>query len=243
MNKINNFNILAGSFSALGYTISVGWISPNVELLQSDQTHLTSGPLSNETLSWVTSIINIGGLIGSVFYGVLADYIGRRKTLILIAIPLIASWIMVAVGTTSIELLISRFLNGFGGGGVFVGLPMYIAEVVYDEKRGFFASFLPLSHGTGILTGFIVGSYCHYLATPILAIVLQVAFIAAFIYLPETPQFLFIKNKVDESRKSLRFFRSKETEIEFEKEFELLKENMIKRVTSNEKVTLSDFSK
>lgn len=220
----------------------MGWISPNVELLQSKNTPLSSGPLSNETLSWVTSIINIGGLIGSVIYGKLADHIGRRKTLILIAIPLIVSWIMVVIGETAIELLISRFLNGFGGGGVFVVLPMYIAEVVYDEKRGFFASFIPLSHGTGILLGYIVGSYFDYLATPILAVILQVAFIVAFIYFPETPQFLFIKNKEDESRQSLKFFRNNDLEIEFNKEFEHLKETMIKRVTSNEKVTLSDFS-
>lgn len=213
-----------------------------MELLQSEYTPLKSGPLSDEELSWVTSIMNIGGVIGTLIFGPLADYIGRKKSLLIIAIPLIFNWLMVAFGKNMIVLLIARLLSGIAGGGIFVVLPLYISEVAQDDKRGLFSTFLILNHGIGVLIGYIAGTYLSYFATPMVSLVLPIAFAASISFFPETPQYLLTHNKSIEARKALEFLRSGNPIETLNDEFQHLVETMKKRITMNNKFEMKDFS-
>lgn len=47
---------------------------------------------------------------------------------------------------------------------------------------------------TGILLGYTAGAYVSYQNIPYVFIILPVIFLATFIFFPETPQFLLIKN-------------------------------------------------
>lgn len=115
--------------ATISYSIGVGWVSPMLPILLTDESPLTSGALTVEESSWVSSILCIGGLIGTILFGWMIDRFGRRMSGLLCAIPLIASWALIAFGDDFIELLIGRFLCGFGGGGAFVVIPVYVSEI------------------------------------------------------------------------------------------------------------------
>lgn len=83
-------NPLPVNLISISYGATAGWPSSAALLLKSDQlTPLSCGALSNDQLSWIGSLMGIGGLIGSILFGWLADRAGRKLTLCLIALPAI----------------------------------------------------------------------------------------------------------------------------------------------------------
>lgn len=57
--------------------------------------------------------------------------------------------------------------------------------------RGFLGSFLVLFCNIGILLAYVLGNYVSYTTFPIVFLVLPIVFFIGFIFLPETPQYLF----------------------------------------------------
>lgn len=61
-------------------------------MLQSFDTPINNGiPLSNLQISWITSLLSLGGLVGGLIAGSLADVFGRKRTLLALAFPQIVS--------------------------------------------------------------------------------------------------------------------------------------------------------
>lgn len=74
------------------YGIAVGWPSKNLVILQSLESPLQTGPLTISEASWIGSILCIGGALGSVSFGWLADVIGRKHAVTLICVPSAVSY-------------------------------------------------------------------------------------------------------------------------------------------------------
>lgn len=81
----------------------------------SDATPLVSGPLSNEEISWLGSINNIGALGGVIVFGFITSFLGTKKSILLLCVPSIAFWFLVYFGTTYYHLLFARFFTGCTG--------------------------------------------------------------------------------------------------------------------------------
>lgn len=64
-------------------------------LYDSDNSPLPSGRVQINELAWIGSMLGIGGLAGTVVIGWLTDRIGRKHSLIAMAVPLI---VMTAFG-------------------------------------------------------------------------------------------------------------------------------------------------
>lgn len=71
--------------------IGVGWASPTINLLTSDDTPLPSGKIDMDEASWIASLLCVGGLIGNVLFGFIANKFGRKKPLLAISIPIVVS--------------------------------------------------------------------------------------------------------------------------------------------------------
>lgn len=65
----------------------MGWLSPSLLVLQSDDTPLTNGPINNETASWVGAATYIGGVVGNFMFMAILKYFGRKKTFCVLALP------------------------------------------------------------------------------------------------------------------------------------------------------------
>lgn len=74
-----------------------GWSSSAVPLLMAGVASDLGGieRLTSEQASWVTSLLNLGSLFGSIPAGYLSFYFGRRKFLMMLAGLLAISWMFI----------------------------------------------------------------------------------------------------------------------------------------------------
>ncbi|XP_055684814.1 facilitated trehalose transporter Tret1-like [Lutzomyia longipalpis] len=189
------------------YGITIGWASPSIPLLQSDTSPLLSGPITEEEGSWINSIMCVGGLVGTIFFGWMGDYFGRKWSLYLVALPQIASYLLILIALDVEYLYVSRFLGGFGGGGVFVLVPLFVTEIAEDSIRGTLGACLILIVNFGILVGLAICGYLDFFVAPLIPITILIVFLILFQFLPETPQYLLMRKRKTEAEVSFRFYR------------------------------------
>ena len=68
---------------------------------------------SADQMSWISSLLNIGALIGSLFGGFMIDWVGRRRTVIT-PIPLfIASWILITLAVDTSKIILKEMISYF----------------------------------------------------------------------------------------------------------------------------------
>lgn len=99
---------------------------------------------------------------GGMFFGPLADRIGRNRvlstTMIMMAIGTFCIGIIpdpVALGIGApLLMLVARLLQGFSTGGEYGNAMTFIAEYAPDKRRGFFGSWLEM----GTLVGYTLGA-------------------------------------------------------------------------------------
>src|SRR5579863_7367314 len=105
-----------------------------------------------------------GAMFGALFFGWLADRIGRRKVFLMTVINFsIATGILTLTPDKAwLFLSIFRFLVGFGVGGLYcVDLPL-VQEFVPASKRGMVGGLVTASVPVGVLLGAALGAF----ATP-----------------------------------------------------------------------------
>lgn len=192
----------------MAHGCAMGWISPFIPYLRSTETHLLSGPLTSDDLSWIGSLLSIGGMIGSILFGSITEKIGKKNAMFLLVIPHLCFWALVYFGTHAYHLYIARFLAGITGGGALRTLTLYVTEMSENRIRGALGSLLFLSLASGILLVFILGAYLDYFLVPLVILVLPAAYFVSLFFLYDTPVSLLARNKPNEAFKSLKFYRT-----------------------------------
>lgn len=100
---------------ALSHGLGLGWSSPATQYFASSSTHLTGGAASHSDLSWIGASITLGALVGTLFAGFLADCLGKKMTLMIMALPNFAFWVMIYYGKTVTVIIVGRFVSGITG--------------------------------------------------------------------------------------------------------------------------------
>lgn len=114
---------------AIGHGMTLGWLSPALQVLQSDDTPLSSGPLTVAQTSWIGSFVTITGVVGVLFFTILSDRFGRKLALCFLGIPHIGFWFSVLFGTQYYHLYIGRLISGMATGGVVACIPLFISDI------------------------------------------------------------------------------------------------------------------
>jgi sugar porter (SP) family MFS transporter len=150
-----------------------------------------------------------GILAGMIVAGYLTDRIGRRGTLIFGAVLLIIS----ALGTTMPKTLliwnVFRIVGGVGGGLTSIASPVYISEIAPAEKRGALVTFNILA----VVLGALLSNLATYLIARFLgtnpecwrwmfasAALPMMIFLVGLFFIPESPRWLFMQDRVPEAR-------------------------------------------
>lgn len=76
---------------SLGGGASISWTSPYLSLLQSEDKSPLGKAISASEASWIGSLLAIGALSGSFFFGWLSEKFGRFRALNFAAVPQIVS--------------------------------------------------------------------------------------------------------------------------------------------------------
>ncbi|KAF5295172.1 hypothetical protein FQR65_LT10560 [Abscondita terminalis] len=183
--------------------MSGSWISPVLSLLTSDKTPLET-TLTNFEESWVVSGEKLGSLVGCIIAAYLTDKIGRKRILLLSAIPFCVSMMGATLAKTATVFIILRFIGGLGTGIVFVVLPIYVGEIADKDIRGRL-NVLRIILGTlGSVYVYSVGPFISYIVLSITCGIVPIVFALIFVFMPESPHFLIKTCKVAEATESLR---------------------------------------
>nr|XP_027220999.1 facilitated trehalose transporter Tret1-like [Penaeus vannamei] len=191
-----------------------------------------SPPNSNSDLritppeaSWFASSANLGAVVGGLIGGLAANHIGRRGTLLAVAPPFIAGWLMIALAYNFALLIAGRVLTGVCMGAVCSVAPPYIGEFASADIRGTLGSCFQVMLTTGILYAFFLGAVVgNWRIQALLCMLPPGLLLVSMYFAKESPIFLLAKGKDEEAEKSLQFFRGKNYNIQ--EELKVLKESI-----------------
>jgi len=149
----------------------------------------------------------IGQIVGALGAGVLANAIGRKKSVLLI---LVAYAVFALLGAFSVSfpmLLTARFLLGLTIGVTVVVIPVYVAETAPAAVRGSLLTAYQLAIVSaliiGYLTGYLLAGTHSWRWMLGLAAVPATLLLPLVIRLPETARWYLLKGRVDDARVAL----------------------------------------
>eukprot|EP00092_Neocalanus_flemingeri_P023961 GFUD01025992.1.p1 GENE.GFUD01025992.1~~GFUD01025992.1.p1 ORF type:complete len:483 (+),score=148.99 GFUD01025992.1:147-1595(+) len=180
----------------------------------------------------ITSAFIVGGMVGAMGGGFVADKIGRKRGLIVSQITGLLGGIVMAISkpVSSWEvLLVGRLVVGLTAGLNTVLVPMYVSEIAPVDLRGGLGVFNQLAVTSGIFLGQILGlsevlgneqGWPWLLAIAVIPCVMQLAILMVC---PRSPRYLAISlEQVDEARKELMKLRNNDEDM-VDKELEEMK--------------------
>ncbi|KAJ8968019.1 hypothetical protein NQ317_001092 [Molorchus minor] len=196
-----------GTLTIITSGMHYGWPSPSLPKLLDNSTEETALTITESEGSWIAVMPLIGGFLGASIGGITVDILGRKRTIILTTFPFFAGWIMVAYSKSVIILYIARFIAGISDGWAFTAVPMYIGEIADPKIRGLLGSGVSVTWIFGILLINIIGSYLSITVTALISSLLPVLTLATFMWMPESPYHLLMRNKPKEAQESLQKLR------------------------------------
>lgn len=191
--------------------IMLGWTSPILPYLTSAESFLPE--LSEDQISWITSLLALGAIVGAVPTGKIADRIGRKWTILLTTVPFTTSWLILLTTRNIVSIYAARFIGGIGAGAICVLVPVYTGEIAQTSIRGTLGAFFPLLFSSGIMFSYIAGAYCSYVVFNVTCCVILVPFVLGVVFMPESPMWLVQKNRKVQAAKVLTILRGSRYDI------------------------------
>lgn len=191
--------------------IGYAWTSPALARLRGDLGP-DNNPLHRPTTvledSWITSLHSLGAALCPLFVGLAANRYGRKITLIVFSLPMLASNVILVFADRVSLFYVARFLVGVGTGCVFSVVPLYVAEISTVENRGFTSLFLSVTITFQQLLVYIIGPYVTIRTLAVISLVPSVLFLLTFgLLVPESPYYFVLVNKKEEAINSLTRLR------------------------------------
>jgi len=165
---------------------------------------------------WYVSSALLGAIIGVASAGLLSDFFGRKRTLIISAILFTILGIGCALANSFIELVSYRIIGGTAIGIVSIVSPLYISEMSVPKFRGRLVSLYQLAITVGFLGSYIVNYFLMnfgqsvILESPLphkifnteiwrgmlgMEAVPAILFLVVLFYIPESPRWLILRHK------------------------------------------------
>lgn len=216
------FLVVIAGFGGLLYGIDIGIIAAAL-LYLSKTVNLTVA----QTSILVAAVLG-GSMVSSLIAGLLADWFGRRKMMIVSSLMFVASVALIVLSQGFATLFAGRLLQGMSGGVIAVVIPLYLAECLGPNNRGRGTAIFQWMLTFGIVIASLAGLFYtrsaeaaisaaagnpaliraaqdHAWRGMFLAMIYPgLIFFAGTLLLVETPRWLFRKGRPEEALASLR---------------------------------------
>ena len=186
--------------------------------------------LTEMSKGWYVGCALIGSILGVAVAGILSDFLGRKKTMLLSALMFSISAVGCAVCGDFTQLVVFRIVGGFGIGVVSIVSPVYISEVSPADKRGTLVSLYQLA----VTVGFLLAYLANYLVlkgadpasvSPVLGermfnseywrgmlgleTIPDLLFLCLIFFIPESPRWLEVRGQRQDSSEEWKALREK----------------------------------
>lgn len=155
----------------------------------------------------LTTMVVIGQIAGALGAGVLANAIGRKRSVVLILFAYAMFALLGALSVSLPMLLVARLLLGLTIGVTVVVVPVYVAESAPAAVRGSLLTAYQLAIVSALIIGYLAGyllagthSWRWMLG---LAAVPAMLLLPLVIRMPDTTRWYLMKGRVDDARRAL----------------------------------------
>lgn len=205
---------------------------------------------------WYVGCALVGSIAGVLCAGVMSDYFGRKRTMLVSAVLFTVSAVGCAVCDNFSQLVVYRIIGGVGIGVVSIISPLYISEISVAAYRGRLVSLYQLAVTVGFLGAYLVNyallEHAHTYAgvggeavslserifyTEVWRGMLGMETLPAFLFfsviffIPESPRWLILRGKTVSARTILR--RIYNTDTAADRELNATRE-VVESVTKSE---------
>lgn len=163
--------------------------------------------LSTRQQELLTTMVVIGQIVGALGAGVLANVIGRKRSVVLILFAYAVFALLAASSISLPMLLTARLLLGLTIGVTVVVVPVYVAESAPTAVRGSLLTAYQLAIVSGLIVGYVTGyllagthSWRWMLG---LACVPAALLLPLVIRMPDTARWYVLKGRMDDARRAL----------------------------------------
>ncbi|KAL0325815.1 UNVERIFIED_CONTAM: Sugar transporter ERD6-like 6 [Sesamum radiatum] len=202
--------VLIVALGPIQFGFTSGYSSPTQSALSKDL------DLTVSQFSLFGSLSNVGAMVGAIASGQIAEYIGRKGSLMFAAIPNIIGWLAISFARDFSFLYMGRLLEGFGVGIISYTVPVYIAEIAPQNLRGGLGSVNQLSVTIGIMLAYLLGLFCSWRVLAVLGTLPCLILIPGLFFIPESPRWLAKNGMMDDFEASLQVLRGFDTDITLE---------------------------
>lgn len=150
----NKYLLFIAGLGGLLYGIDVGVIAGALPYLQAT-TDYTPGQLST-----VVAAVLLGSVLSSLFAGALSDLFGRKKVMLLAGVCFVLSVPVICSPFGFEALVLGRILQGAAAGLIGVVVPLYLAECLTADKRGFGTGMFQFMLTVGLVFAALAGILC-----------------------------------------------------------------------------------
>ncbi len=105
----------------------------------------------------VVSMVIVGAVVAAGVSGKLADYYGRRRLLLWVAVLFMLGSLITALADTVSFILLGRFILGLAIGVASYVAPLYISEIAAKQNRGALVIVNTVMVTGGIVVSYLIG--------------------------------------------------------------------------------------
>ena len=149
----NRFLLLVAGLGGLLYGVDVGIIAGALPYLEA------TSKLNAGQLSFIVAAVLLGSVISTLFAGVMADWLGRKKMMAVSGVLFVISIPMIALAQGYWPLVFGRLLQGVSAGLIGVVIPLYLAECLSASARGKGTGIFQWLLTLGIVAAAVIGLY------------------------------------------------------------------------------------
>ncbi len=189
---------------ALAMGNALGWSSTAVPDLESPTSSLH---IDKDEAAWVSSLLCLGAMLQGPATGYLMQKFGRRGSVILMCLPLLAGWMFIVFATDVSMLYAGRLLTGAAIGSFSVVAPIYIAEIASPSLRGTLGTLFQTFVVLGIFSMYLIGKYVRWKTLAILCSAVPFAIVVVLFFLRDSPTSYLMRGRPELARKAMVWLR------------------------------------
>ncbi|KIY50724.1 general substrate transporter, partial [Fistulina hepatica ATCC 64428] len=224
----NRYALLCALFASIG-GLSFGYDQGVIANVLVMDDFVRRWPVTPFQQGSMTSVLELGALLGAVASGVFADRISRTHSILIASVVFLIGALVQCLAQSLTHMFIGRTVGGVGVGALSMLTPLYISEVSPPELRGSLMALEQFSIVFGVVLGFWTGFFTRNVPGPAswripLGIQLIPGIILAIgcLFLPPSPRLLVLQGRYGDARDTLyrlRLPRDEDDKILVEIEF------------------------
>lgn len=156
----------------------------------------------------------------------MSEKIGRKRSMLLVNIPLLITWLLLYFATNLFHLYLGLCLAGVSGGMLDTPAHIYTGETTQPRYRGMLATTGTIWFILGLTSQFFLGMFWEWRTVALFNCCIPILAFCFLCLIPESPYWLIQKGRYEDAQKSFAWLRGWVPIEKIEPEYDMVRENL-----------------